>query len=463
VAAKEKESWMRGIVLPWVVAVMLAMTRVATATAPFAVGGDPIVVPGDYEVTTFASGLDYPFGLAVLQDGSLMAAINPGPSFWSASGEILRLEDADDDGVADGPGTTLYSSFPGFLVSLRRIEDLVFASVSVSGLASSIYILRQGPTPASSLTLEGSIDLTFPDFWNHSTFNLAVRDAPSQPSKYELYFNIGSDVNFAASSGTVSVSGLVSGAANPDSLYRVIVDDSGGSLVVANLLQIASGLRNAFGCAFDPATGDLYLQDNGIDGLVDVNEPLSADELNRIPAADIGGAVEDFGFPGRYTEYRTGNTIGAGGIDPVVAYQPVPPPNGAESEGPVDVVFAPPLFPVGLREGVFVGFHGRFSSGGVNNEENPLVYTDIGSGNHFHFIANTEPGIGHPNTLAATGDRLYLADMAASGGFSAPGTGSVYRIRYTKTPAVPALSEGSFITLAALLFLAGALMSAGRR
>jgi hypothetical protein len=52
--------------------------------------------------------------------------------------------------------------------------------------------------------------------------------------------------------------------------------------------------------------------------------------------------------------------------------------------------------------------------------------------------------------------------MAASGGFSAPGTGSVYRIRYTKTPAVPALSEGSFITLAALLFLAGALMSAGR-
>jgi hypothetical protein len=37
--------------------------------------------------------------------------------------------------------------------------------------------------------------------------------------------------------------------------------------------------------------------DNGIDGLDNPDEPLSADELDRIPAADIGGAVEHIGFP----------------------------------------------------------------------------------------------------------------------------------------------------------------------
>jgi glucose/arabinose dehydrogenase len=448
---------MRTIVVPWVLVAMFVTAGVARAAAPFAVGGDPIVVPENYEVTTFAAGLDYPHGLVVLQDGSLMAAVNPGPSFFGASGEILRLEDADDDGVADGPGTTLYASFPGFVVSLRRVEDLVFASVSVTSVVGHIYILRQGPSPASPLTLEGTIDITLPGPWEHSTHGLSVRDAPGQPGTYELYFNIGSESNITPSTGTASLSGLVSGIANPDSLYRVTVDDTGESLVVTGLLQIASGLRNAFGSAFDPVTGDLYLEDNGIDGLVDINEPLSADELNRIPAADIGGAVENFGFPNRYVEYRTGNIIGTGGIDPVVAYQPVPQPDGAESEGPVEVVFAPPLFPVGLREGVFVGFHGRFSSGGVSNEENPVVYTDItditnsGSGSYFHFIANTVSGVGHLNTLVATGDRLYVADLAASGGLAAPGTGSVYRIRYVGIPDVPSSSVVSVIALALLI------------
>ncbi len=65
-------------------------------------------------------------------------------------------------------------------------------------------------------------------------------------------------------------------------------------------------------------------------------------------------------------------------------------PNGAESEGPADVVFAPPQFPLGLSEGVFIGFHGRFSTAGLVNEENPLVYVDIDSGTHFHFIANDD-------------------------------------------------------------------------
>jgi len=60
------------------------------------------------------------------------------------------------------------------------------------------------------------------------------------------------------------------------------VEDHGTSVSATNLVQLASGLRNPAGFAIHPATGDLYFQDNGIDGLVDANEPLSADELNFI-------------------------------------------------------------------------------------------------------------------------------------------------------------------------------------
>ena len=120
--------------------------------------------------------------------------------------------------------------------------------------------------------------------------------------------------------------------------------DGGNSVTATNLTRVASGLRNPAGFAFHPSTGDLYFVDNGIDGLVDPNEPLSADELNVIAAAGIGGkTVKFFGFPNSYTTYRTGKVVGGLGIQPLVAFQPQPDPlTGEESEGPNDIAFAPP-------------------------------------------------------------------------------------------------------------------------
>ena len=49
--------------------------------------------------------------------------------------------------------------------------------------------------------------------------------------------------------------------------------------------------------AIDPTTGNLWIADNGIDGNDGGNEAWSADRLDRIPAAKIGGRiVEYFGF-----------------------------------------------------------------------------------------------------------------------------------------------------------------------
>ena len=85
---------------------------------------------------------------------------------------------------------------------------------------------------------------------------------------------------------------------------------------------------------------------------MDANEPLSADELNFIARTNIGLLTEYFGFPTNYTEYGTGRTVGGAGIQPRIAFQPIPDPfTGRESEGANDIVFAPPGFPDCLNTG----------------------------------------------------------------------------------------------------------------
>jgi len=404
----------------------------ALGGVPFSISG-PGVDPADFQMTTFATGLNFPVGMVELDDGSILVAETNGSRFFgSSSGSLVRYADTDADGVADSR-SVLVSNVPGGgLTALRRAGDLFFTTGQGRGKPISIY--RAGATPAAPLSLEGTINLNYPSGgWLHPHSALGVRQTPGVRDNYDLIFQLGSKVNFAATTATVSLTSNigVTGTLNGDALHLVTITDHGNSVSASSVQQIATGLRNPAGVAFQPSTGDLYLQDNGIDGLSDPNEPLSADELNRIPAADVGGASENFGFPNNYIEYRTGNIIGGQGIEPLVAFQPIPAPNGAESEGPNDIVFAPPRFPAALRDGMFVGMHGKFSLGGLSNEENPLVFTDLTDHSYFHFIENDEPSIGHLDGLLSTEDSLFIADISPTGGFSsgAANRGVIYRIR----------------------------------
>ena len=390
--------------------------------APFVVGGDPSVNPADFRVTTFATGLNYPKSMQRLADDSLLVATSrpnssPG-SYWNSTGELIRLVDANGNGEADGPGTVLATGLPGMLTSVRLAGNLVFTTSSQGG-DERITVLRAGATPGASLTQVGFIDFDFPAGWWHTTYTLAVRPAPGVPGSYDLFFNVGSQNNFDPTTQTVPVSGLITANLNGDSIYKVTVNPAPATPVLSELTQIATGLRNAAGIVVHPTTGDLYFEDNGIDGFVDGNEPTSADELNRIAFADIGGVIEDFGYPGNYIEYRTGNEVGSGGIDPLFAFQPIPnPSNGSESEGPAEIALAPPEFPSGLNNGVFVGFHGKGAEGGLANEENPLVFANLASGGYFHFLSNDEPSIGHLDGLLTTSDSLFIADIDPTGRLS---------------------------------------------
>src|SRR6266403_5077433 len=273
---------------------------------------------------------------------------------------------------------------------------------------------------------------------------MTTRPAPGAPAgTWELYFNVGSSANDDQNTDTVGLSGLLTGTMQGGSIYRVTVTEVGFGATVSSLVRIAAGLRNAAGMAFHPTIGDLYFEDNGIDGFQDPNEPLSADELNRIAAADLGRQpVPDFGFPNDYIDYHTGQRVGSGGIQPLVAFLPLPcascpdpgdpNPDGAESEGPSGIVFAPSGFPSYVSNGIFVGFHGKFSAPPSGNEENPLVFWDAGTGNYFHFIESFQ--LGHGDQLLSTDDSLFIADMASDGSVDTNGgTGVIYQIKRKTT------------------------------
>jgi glucose/arabinose dehydrogenase len=391
------------------------------------------VNPADFRVTVFASGLGFPIGMVRLADGSLLVTATKGSSFWTGTWQLIRLTDTNQVGIADGPGTVLYTGSSVGQSALQVFGNLVF----VTGQGTPISILRLGPTPASPLTMVGTLELTYPaGGWEHPHSALRVRATPDQPGSCDLFFQVGSDQNFAKTIRTVALSSTqiagASGTLEGESIYMLTLTDKLTNVVASRLTRVAKGLRNPAGFAFHPASGDLYFEDNGIDGLVDPNEPLSADELNFIPAGQIGnGTVPDFGYPTNYTEYRTGRIVGGGGVQPLFAFEPLPDPfTGSESEGPSQITFAPPGFPPVFRNGIFLGFHGKWGLGGIANEENPVVFADLNTTNYFQFIGNDEPAVGHLDGLLSTEDSLFLADLTSTGDTNAgANSGVIYQIK----------------------------------
>lgn len=398
-------------------------------------GGDARVNPEEFNITVFADRLNYPLGMAALEDGSILAAVSNGSTFFgSANGVLLRLADTDGDGVADEE-TVLAASVPGgALTTVRIAGNLVFTT----GQGKPISIYRLGDTPTTPFTYVGEIEIGYSGAWLHPHSTLAAQLVEGTENSIYLYFQLGSAENFAISTRTLELTssfGLTSTLVG-DAIHRIRIEDDGTAISASEVELIATGLRNATGLDFHPETGDLYIAENGIDGLVDANEPHSADELNAIPLADLGSTIPDFGFPSTFEAYRTEEQIGASGLLPLVTFQPLPDPmTGSESEGPNDIAFSPPSFPEGLDNGVFVTFHGKFFLGGIENEENPLVYVDLETLDYFQIVSNDLPSVGHLDGLLSTEEALYISDLSPQGGFGngTANTGIIYRVSAVQT------------------------------
>jgi len=408
---------------------------------PFTMQG-PGVNSNDFRVTVFASGLNLPTGMARLADNSLLVTTSSGGDFFSAAGRLLRLTDTNQNGVADAPGTVMYSGLPPAQTAVCVAGRLVL----VTGFGKPITVLRTGASPSSPLSLVGQFGFAYPTPWSHLNSALSARKAVGFTNRFHVMFQVGSQFNIAPTTNTVTITNSnipgATGILAGNGIYQITLIDDDVNVTATNMAQIASGLRNPAGFTFHPASGDLYFAENGIDGLVDVNEPTSADELNTIARTNLGGAVEFFGFPSNFVAYRTGTVVGGAGVQPLIAFQPIPDPfPGAESEGANQISFAPPGFPDGLNSGVFIGFHGRFNYAGINNEENPLVFANPATGQYFHFIRGQQPGIGHLDGLLATSDSLFVADFVTTGNpGSGSGAGVIYQIKSLVTPSPPVLA-----------------------
>ena len=176
----------------------------------------------------------------------------------------------------------------------------------------------------------------------------------------------------------------------------------------------------------------------------------------EIPAAQIGGTTEYFGFPeminGQLTDSYVKTIDAPGdpvtvvnpgvGVQPLVAFEPLADPvltaEGSESEGASGFALSPSQFPAGLNHGVFIGFHGLFEQGGTANDENPLVFADPSTGHYFDFVSNDEAGVGHFDEALSTSNSLFLADISPGGSMeSGAGQGAIYQIEAISTAPPP--------------------------
>ena len=429
---------------------LLAVLSIAAAAparadliAPFTLNLSQLGGSASYSGLTIASGLNFEYGLSTTANGSIVF----GQSTPTSSVGLL---------YGNGPDTTgsvwIEPKLPdgSFGAPQKIVDGLTGVVTDVRTLSNGYLLVDSGAGGAGGSgtrvmsfytqtgTLVGSMNFTYPSGgWEHSTgMSYVVGNANGTDT---IYFIVGSQADDAATTATVTTSGLVTSTLKGDSVYSMVVDPTGGQVqIVSAPVQIATGLRNPFGLSFD-SLGDLIIGDNGIDGAHPVNE-LGADTLDLIPADLIGTQLFDFGFPNSYVNFATGQYVSGdpGATPPLAAFLPVEDSMGnlQSSEGLSDMAYAAPgsLPFVGPEGGEIIGFHGVFDAGGSANYDNALEYYDFASGLYYPILDAGTPGVGHIDSVAIDGHVLYLGEMTSTGlvnGLAGLGGGDIYEFDFS--------------------------------
>lgn len=87
------------LTLKYLLLLLLLFTMIGKSQ--FTINGDPRVNPDDFIITTFAEGLNFPVGMDVLPDQSIVVIVTNEGFFGSTTGRLIQLIDADNDGVAE--------------------------------------------------------------------------------------------------------------------------------------------------------------------------------------------------------------------------------------------------------------------------------------------------------------------------------------------------------------------------
>lgn len=197
-----------------------------------------LALPRGFAANVFADNLVNPRMIAVANNGDVYVTRR-------SVGDVIRLVDADGDGVAETQETV--ANRPGMhgiaikdgTVYLATVKDIYRATILPNGKFGA---------------LEHIVD-DLPDAGQHPNRTLAV--GPDN----KLYVSVGSTCNACDESSPESAT-----------LLQMNLDGTGRKI-------FASGLRNTIGFAFEPNTSEIYGMDHGIDWLGD-NEQY--EELNHI-------------------------------------------------------------------------------------------------------------------------------------------------------------------------------------
>jgi len=286
-------------------AILAALVALACEGQP-AAGQDPaLTVPAGFKVTVFAQNLN----------GVRYLTLGPGGAVYASrpsAGEIVRLVDANHDGVADTTVTVASGLNRPFGIAFRG--DTMF-------VAENNEVVHFNPGSQTKVVDVPNI----PGGAGHSTRTVVFG------TDGKMYVSVGSSCNICDEA---------------DSMRAAVVqfnrDGSGGRV-------FARGLRNSVGLAVHPTTGEIWATNNDRDNLGDDIPP---ERINIIKDGKYYGWPQCY-LPGqRNPEYPNADCSSV--EPPAITFQAHSAPLGM-------TFYTGSAFPADYRGDAFVAFHGSWN------------------------------------------------------------------------------------------------------
>lgn len=259
---------------------------------------DPVVIAPGFEFNIFADPTNVPeFAQDYFTGAVSMTFDSRGRLFVGTyPGRILILLDNDGNGRVDQVKTFATGLQVPLGLEFRSNGDL-FVTSSLIGGVGRLFRLRDtnGDDVADEIT---KIIDNLPSQGDHQTNK--IKFGPDG----KLYISQGS----ATDAGTPSPGGTPEGPLN-GTILRADIDLTNPQPEV-----FATGLRNAFGIAFDPVSGQLFSTDGGSGELGDLPDISPLEEVNWI----IQGGK--YGFPGCEGPPETSNPTCLGVRAPITTF-----------------------------------------------------------------------------------------------------------------------------------------------
>lgn len=344
-----------------------------------------VKLPQGFEISLFAEDLINPRMLDIAGDGTVYVTRR-------SVGDVVMLRDTNSDGVADVQETVARRpgmhgiAIDGSTMYLATVREIYKTTIEADGNLTPLELIVD--------------DL--PDGGQHP--NRTLRIGPDD----KLYVSVGSSCNACPET-------------NPEHATMLQMNKDGSNRII-----FASGLRNTVGFDFEPASGEMWSMDHGIDWLGD-NE--QHEELNHIVKGN------KYGWPYVYDNSKL-NPKGAPpedithqewaetSVEPAGFYTP--------HAAPMQMGFyTGTQFPEAYRGDAFIAMRGSWNRKPPSGYEIVRVHFDGGRPTAFSafatgFLERKKHGWAHRGRLAglaqAADGALLVTDDT---------NGVIYRIAYT--------------------------------